>query len=562
MVTLRAYACVLLCLSVVASAAPALAGQHSSEKGAGSATTPTNGVSIAVADFSGVDKELGRILADTLLTDLSQSDQLRMVERSEIGKVLTELKLQSTGLAEPQDVKKVGNLLGADRLIVGSYLVRDNQLLINARMLDLRTGRVTQGGAANVEGNRDNVLLLVHQLAHRFHKRLTGNDLILENEIPRSVPMPTRGTGTEEETPGTPPAEPRNQNGNESGNPSTDIAGKGRSAGGYNVRQPDDADSGNAAANAAVASAVNVSGSILSGVASPPIFALPGNVLANRAVSSFDMTRLLVQSGVRNSYSYFTGGTTPVPVSRVRALAALLKASGIAPSVGVTARALSAEVPDAAFVPTWAAGYVDAALKQHIWPAGRPLYPTDAATWGYVNTVTGRLNNVNRFVRSHSGQHEFVGAIPVVVQHARNTITPPPTQSTLPPREEGSTERSSVSYAYTGLLIEARGLPVQRTMSPRIVDTNGEVLYPDPHNVPDIDYLQDHGMADYYYDRSDTPRVGARPLIVRAIAITGDDLVVNDITAARIREMNRRDSILRQWRVGIVLDRVREGINP
>ena len=164
---------------------------------------PTPGLSIAVADFSGADKELGRFLADTLLTDLTQSERLHMVERAEIGKALTELKLQSTGLAEPQDVKKVGRLLGADRLIVGSYLVRDGQLLINARLLDVRTGRVTPGGAANVTGSRDQMLLLVHQLAHRFHRRVTGADLLLENErvdpvlSPRS---PSRANDTDSES--------------------------------------------------------------------------------------------------------------------------------------------------------------------------------------------------------------------------------------------------------------------------------------------------------------------------------------------------------------------------
>src|SRR5947209_10750856 len=105
------------------------------------ATDPASGLTIAVADFTGSDKELGRFIAETLLTDLAQSQQLNLVERTEIRQALTELKLQSTGLVEPQNVKQLGKLVGADRLIVGSFFLHDDQVFVNARLLDVKTGR-------------------------------------------------------------------------------------------------------------------------------------------------------------------------------------------------------------------------------------------------------------------------------------------------------------------------------------------------------------------------------------------------------------------------------------
>src|SRR5690348_10227270 len=83
----------------------------------GEANKPNDGVTVAVADFSGTDKDLGRFLADTLLTDLAQSKKLVLVERAQIGQALTELKLQSSGLAEPKQVTRLGRLVGADHLI-------------------------------------------------------------------------------------------------------------------------------------------------------------------------------------------------------------------------------------------------------------------------------------------------------------------------------------------------------------------------------------------------------------------------------------------------------------
>jgi len=137
---------------------------------------------VAVADFSGDDPATGKFLADTLLTDLSQSRQMRMVERSEIKKAMDELKLQDTLVFEPQQARELGRLIRADELIVGSYLIRDGQVMVNARLLDLATGRVVSGGASNVTGDSHALFTVVHRLAHLLHRRVTGQDFVIDGE--------------------------------------------------------------------------------------------------------------------------------------------------------------------------------------------------------------------------------------------------------------------------------------------------------------------------------------------------------------------------------------------
>jgi TolB-like protein len=556
MVLWRNLAAAFICLPMATLCTSALAAQ--SDRSANSPsnaltlnTTPANGVSIAVADFSGADKELGRFLADTLLTDLAQSERLHMVERAEIGKALTELKLQSTGLAEPQDVKKVGKLLGAERMIVGSYLVRDNQLLINARLLDVRNGRVTPGGAANVTGNRDNVLLLVHQLAHRFHKRVTGAELLLENERP---------TGT---APAVPPldntpdeiADPRADDTAARGKVSSDRSADNDndSSNGYNVRQP------NAGSDSPPAYASSPSGASFN-TSVPPLFALPSGVSPLRTVMSNDMTRLLAGAGSRGTF--FTSGRDSVPVSRLRALVALVKASGFSAPIAANPSALASLLPDAQAVPLWATGYLVTAVRQGLWPTTRALHPADTANWGFLSAIVGRLNVVNRIARQQSGK-SMKRSVPGAVAHARLVsdprVTPAAPTSRWSPgsgekSENGRSEDATIQAVYTGLLVEARDLPVLRSMSARIVDAEGQAVYPDPRHIPDDDFLQDHGMADYYHNGADTPRAGNHPLIVRAMNVVGDDIIISMETAARIREASRRDGFLRQWHVGILLD--------
>lgn len=599
MVTWRALAYAFICLSATIAStsfsSSAFAAQNdtaasasvpSSSSSAASKTTasnaasamPTNGISIAVADFSGSDKELGRFLADTLLTDLAQSERLHMVERAEIGKALTELKLQSTGLAEPQDVKKVGRLLGADRLIVGSYLVQDNQLVINARLLDVRTGRVTPGGAANVTGNRDSMLLLVHQLAHRFHKRVTGDELLLENErvsppVNLPDPMPNNTTNNSAEARG---------NGTRDDTNSTDRSSGtiDRSPGGYNVRQPESdtavpLSAGNNASNGAQSSQSAQSSSSRSANASqiyyagysvnvPPLFSMTTTVSPLRPVTAGDMNRLLTQSGGRNA-NFFTQGPVFTPISRVRALASIIRASGLAAPVGVSPGALAGVIPDVQAAPAWASGYLLVAVQRGVWPANHILHPNETATWGFLNALVSRVNNVNRIARLHPLRR----TVPAVVAHARSMVshqstnagdtngqvaTIALTSSRQSPAPSAVPEIMVPQVYYTGLLIEALELPVQRSMGARIVDLDGQLVYPDPQHIPDIDFLEDHGMADYYHTGVETPRVGSRPLVVRAIGISGDDIVVSTETATRIRAANRRDSFLRAWHVGIVLD--------
>lgn len=163
-------------------------------------------ITIAVADFTGEEAALGRFLADTLLTDLAQSARLCLVERGELRRAIEELKLEETGLFAPPQARALGQMLRADRLIVGSYLRQDDRLLINARLLDVETGRVLPGGAATLSGESGSLLDLMHRLARQFHVHLTGEPLVLEGERreppalarpeaedpPRSAPLPAK----------------------------------------------------------------------------------------------------------------------------------------------------------------------------------------------------------------------------------------------------------------------------------------------------------------------------------------------------------------------------------
>ena len=70
------------------------------------------------------------------------------------------------------------------------------------------------------------------------------------------------------------------------------------------------------------------------------------------------------------------------------------------------------------------------------------------------------------------------------------------------------------SVSYTGLVVDCRGLALQRAMSPVVKSTTGESVY----GAKDLDYnfVTLHGSADYSNDIDRIRRAGSTPLFVKA----------------------------------------------
>ena len=429
-------------------------------------------LTIAVADFSGPDRQMGRFLADSLLTDLAQSDRLRLTERSEIRHALTEIRLQATGLAEePREVKKVGRLIGADRLIVGGYMLHNETVLVNARLLDVRTGRVVQGSAANVSGSINDELTVIHRLARLVHRRITGVDLLLVDERPLEVSgAEMRAAGTaDRDRADPPPTDP----------PRAELAS--------------------------------------------------AHTRSNDPVTEQDIAGLVHRLAAQDSMLTdlpFQIERPSAPVTRIRALGALVKArctrSDLEEARGL--RLASAPV-DMARVPRWAQPYAAISVDRGWWPADRLLRPAETATWAFVDALVGQM-----FGDGSAPPGEARPPAPVLQPEAA---------------------------ACTGLIVEADGLVVERAMSVRILDVDGNVLYPDAKHLPPDDYLQDYGMVSYIHRGDAAERAGARPMVVKAISTASygsADLVVDTAIGRRILAENRRGRFIARWKVCVVVD--------
>lgn len=122
---------------------------------------------------------LAYALADLLTTDLARSARLTLVERARLGDVLRELDLAAAGRVDAATAPRVGRLLQAHRLVVGSLGILGDArplasgagtLRLSVRLADVRTGEVAQ--AIDARAPTADILAAEKALAFRLFDAL------------------------------------------------------------------------------------------------------------------------------------------------------------------------------------------------------------------------------------------------------------------------------------------------------------------------------------------------------------------------------------------------------
>ena len=100
---------------------------------------------VAVIDFTainGTPSDFGALFAERLTTELSQHNGITVIERKQIKKILDEQNFSLSGAIDPASSVKMGNLLGADAIILGTVAPLKGYYEINARLINAEKGTV------------------------------------------------------------------------------------------------------------------------------------------------------------------------------------------------------------------------------------------------------------------------------------------------------------------------------------------------------------------------------------------------------------------------------------
>jgi len=153
--------------------------------------------------------------------------------------------------------------------------------------------------------------------------------------------------------------------------------------------------------------------------------------------------------------------------------------------------------------------------------------------------------------------------IPISIQKRKEIPPPPPVvEAPAPPPAPAVTAPAPppppAAVAYTGLVVDARGIQARPAMSPRIYDEDGKEVYGSA-NV-DREYAVQQGMSGYARDLTaaqSNQRVTASPITVKGLKTGGagrSDLVISNADAQLIRASAENASFMKKCRVMIVLD--------
>ena len=104
--------------------------------------------------------------ADILQANLGALQDVQLIEREQIAQILEEQSLAQSGLSDAATAVKLGELLGAERLVFGSFLEAGKNLRIELRLADTETGSVLK--AESSYGPIDNFATQFEDLALRL----------------------------------------------------------------------------------------------------------------------------------------------------------------------------------------------------------------------------------------------------------------------------------------------------------------------------------------------------------------------------------------------------------
>ena len=130
-------------------------------------------IAIIYFDNSSSEPALDKLkkgLADMLITDLSNINMLTIVERDKIEAILQEQKLNNSKDFNPNTASKIGKLLGAQIILTGGYFEMMGSLRVDARFIDVQTGKILK--ADGVDGETNNFFKLQKQLTWKIIKNL------------------------------------------------------------------------------------------------------------------------------------------------------------------------------------------------------------------------------------------------------------------------------------------------------------------------------------------------------------------------------------------------------
>ena len=114
---------------------------------------------IAVLDFKTVNLpgDKSRIISELIRTDLINTNKFTVIERSQVDMIFKEHGFSSTGVTDDSSAAKIGKLLTAKKILIGSVMKVGEGIVITSRVVDVEKG--VAENSAKVTAESDDALV-------------------------------------------------------------------------------------------------------------------------------------------------------------------------------------------------------------------------------------------------------------------------------------------------------------------------------------------------------------------------------------------------------------------
>lgn len=175
---------VLIYVLLIQGVIPVFAQQNGREK-----------TTIAIIDFKNTSNKrdldyLQKAIPEALITRLAESGKLDIVERARLEDAIKEMQLSMTGIVDQSAAVEIGKAVGANAILVGSFLEIGGVIQLNARLIDVETSKVliakvVKGGVGT------EIFNLMDELAASIEQKLVGEEKETPKVAKKTTPPPS-----------------------------------------------------------------------------------------------------------------------------------------------------------------------------------------------------------------------------------------------------------------------------------------------------------------------------------------------------------------------------------
>lgn len=132
---------------------------------------------IAILPFENISQNsnfewLSKGLSESLLEPFSRSKKYFIIEGTLRNKVLEEIEFQQSKYVDIKSAVKIGKMLGAKNIVIGSYQVNENTISITSRIVDVESGKIKENSTFRYEGSIKEPFQMQKDFSNYFYKKI------------------------------------------------------------------------------------------------------------------------------------------------------------------------------------------------------------------------------------------------------------------------------------------------------------------------------------------------------------------------------------------------------